>query len=61
MDPYSDRERYMRVAPMVLRGSCQATDCVQEGLRTNRMVTKKASVRANFSMRLNFITYLLAH
>ena len=24
MDPYSDRERYMRVAPMVLRGSCQS-------------------------------------
>jgi len=24
MDPYSDRERYMRVTPMVLRGSFQS-------------------------------------
>jgi len=63
-DPRSDRERYIRVAPMELRSSSQnyLTPGRGEAERTNRMVTTvrgrtRVSVRSGFDKFVLALTY----
>jgi hypothetical protein len=66
-DPLSDKERYMREAPMDLYSPCQKHSTLgrDDSERTDRMATtagagKGNSVRVAVSMKVAHISYLLA-
>ena len=63
-DPLSDRERYMRAAPMVLYSSCQDQLTLRRdgSERTDRMATRSGagkdnSVRVAVSIKITHISY----